>query len=198
MASAGRAPLFADARTATAAATTAAALVALVTSDLASRRRPGDRVADAGTGLLVAGAIAVAVATGAASLAGPARRPLPRHRAGFWTGVATTWAGIGLNRWGRRTLGTTYRPVVTVVEDQDVVDVGPYRFVRHPMYAGSTLLCLGVGAALGTVPAAAAWALPPLALLRRIAVEEAVLAQALGARYDAFTRGRARLVPGMW
>lgn len=194
----GRAPLFADAATAAASAVTVAALAGLVASDLAARPRAGDRVQDAGTGPLVASAIGVAVATAASSLLRPGRRPLPRRPVTFPAGVALTWAGLALNRWGRRALAATYRPVVTVVAGHEVVAHGPYRVVRHPMYAGSTLLCAGVGVALGTVPTAAACALPPLALLRRIAVEEAVLAEALGERYDAYARSRARLVPGVW
>jgi protein-S-isoprenylcysteine O-methyltransferase Ste14 len=102
----------------------------------------------------------------------------------------------------RRALGARYRPVVTVLADHDVVDAGPYRVVRHPMYLGSTLLCLGLTTTLGAGtragPAALAWLLPPLALLRRIAVEERVLAEALGDRYATYAHGRARLVPGVW
>jgi protein-S-isoprenylcysteine O-methyltransferase len=177
---------------------TAAALVGLVASDLSTRRRPGDRVEDGRTGATVSVAIAVAVAVGAASLLRPGAAPLPRHPRTFGAGVALTWCGIALNRWGRRSLGPAYRPVVTVLADHEVVRRGPYRVVRHPMYAGTTLLCVGVGTALGTVPCLAAWTLPPLALVRRIRVEEAVLGAALGARYDDFARSRRRLVPGVW
>jgi protein-S-isoprenylcysteine O-methyltransferase Ste14 len=193
-----RPPAFADRRTASVAAATAAALVALEVADLAALGQPGDRVADGGTGALVAGAIAVAVGTTAASLLRPQRRPLPRNAWGFGAGVGCTWAGIGVNRLARRALGARYRPVVTVVADHDVVDGGPYRHVRHPMYLGSTLLCAGLAVALGTAPTASAWLLPPLALLRRIAVEERVLAEALGDRYRDYAEGRARLVPGVW
>lgn len=193
-----RAPLFVDPATAVASAVTCTALVGLVVSDLAARPRAGDRVGDRGTGTLVAAGIAVAVATTAASLAGPRRRPLPRRPFAFRSGLALAWAGIALNRWGRGALAGAYRPVVTVVADHEVVERGPYRLVRHPMYAGSTLVCLGIGVALGTAPVVAAWALPPLALLRRIVVEEAVLAEALGERWDAFAAPRARLVPGVW
>jgi protein-S-isoprenylcysteine O-methyltransferase Ste14 len=138
-------PPFADARTAAAAGVTAAALVGLVASDLSTRRRPGDRVEDGRTGATVSVAIAVAVAVGAASLLRPGAAPLPRHPRTFGAGVALTWCGIALNRWGRRSLGPAYRPVVTVLADHEVVRRGPYRVVRHPMYAGTTLLCVGVG-----------------------------------------------------
>jgi protein-S-isoprenylcysteine O-methyltransferase Ste14 len=193
-----RPPVFADRATAAVSAATAAGLVALVASDLLTRPAEGDRVADAGTGPAVACAIAASVACSAATLLGGGRRTLSRRQPSFRAGVSLTWAGMALNRWGRRTLGPAYRPVVTVLDDHEVVVRGPYRIVRHPMYAGTTVLCLGLGATVGSWPASLAWVLPPLALLRRIRVEEEVLSRSLGARYEAYAGGRARLVPGVW
>lgn len=189
---------FADPGTAAAFWLTALRLAALVLTDLRTGRHPGDEVRDGGTGGLVAAGIVTGVATGAVSLLRPGARPLPRGRWRFRAGVALAWVGVGVNRWARRALGTGYRPVVTVVPGQAVVATGPYRLVRHPMYVGSVLMSLGAGTALGTGPAALAWALPPVALLRRIQVEERVLAEVLGDRYEAYAAGRGRLVPGVW
>ncbi len=57
-----------------------------------------------------------------------------------------------------------------------------------------------LGAALAVDPpvASATWALPLVALVRRIGIEEEMLRGALGSDYEAFARGRARLVPGVW
>ena len=58
---------------------------------------------------------------------------------------------------------------------------------------------LGIGLALGTVPAftvAFVGTLP--AMIRRIQVEERVLHGALGERYTAYAEARSRLVPGLW
>jgi protein-S-isoprenylcysteine O-methyltransferase Ste14 len=88
--------------------------------------------------------------------------------------------------------------LVTIVEHHEVIDGGPYGVVRHPMYLGSMMICAGVGAALATWPSRIAWTLPPLALLRRISVEERVLRAALGERYKSYAAARARLIPGLW
>lgn len=194
----GARPIFGDRSSAAAALATLATLIAMEASDVATRPAAGDDVHDEGTARLFAVGMAVAVATGGASLLRRDGRTLPRSRAGFWGGLLVSWAGIGVNRWARSTLASNYRPVVTVVEDQEVVDHGPYTLVRHPMYLGTTMICLGVAAALSTGPTAAAWALPPLALVRRIAVEERTLTAGLGERYEAFAASRARLVPGLW
>jgi protein-S-isoprenylcysteine O-methyltransferase Ste14 len=112
--------------------------------------------------------------------------------------MGMTWAGIGLNRWARHSLARNYRALLTVVEDHEVVDHGPYRLVRHPMYLGSTMICAGVALTLGTWSGVAAWALPPAALVHRITVEERMLAAALGSRYERYASTRPRMVPAIW
>ena len=86
-----------------------------------------------------------------------------------------------------------------IQEGHRLVTSGPYRYVRHPGYAGSLLAALGIGVALGNLLSLAAMFLLPLvALLRRIAVEEAALEAALGERYREYARSTRRLVPGVW
>jgi protein-S-isoprenylcysteine O-methyltransferase Ste14 len=88
--------------------------------------------------------------------------------------------------------------VVELRESQTVVSTGPYRFVRHPMYAG---VLLGAGAmplALGSYVAAVS-ILPLVALLVvRIRAEERFLSGELPG-YAAYMRAtHKRLVPGVW
>jgi protein-S-isoprenylcysteine O-methyltransferase len=73
---------------------------------------------------------------------------------------------------------------------------GPYRFVRHPAYAGNLLAALGLGLALANwLSIAALVVLPLLGHLPRIRVEEAALEGALGEQYRAYEAETARLVP---
>jgi protein-S-isoprenylcysteine O-methyltransferase Ste14 len=142
--------------------------------------------------------MANALGTAGASLARPNRRLLPRNSASFWIGVGLTWAGIGLNRWARRSLSRNYRALLTIVEAHEVVDRGPYRVIRHPMYLGSTMICAGVASALGTWPSAASWALPPAVLVYRVSLEERMLAAELGSSYEEYASTRSRMFPGIW
>lgn len=181
------------------AAATAGATVALLAyleaSDSATATPEGDDVSDRSTFLMFVGAMATAITASSASLV--RHRPVPRHPMLWWLGLAFIWSGAGLNRLAKRELGANYRPKLTVVEDHQVVANGPYRYMRHPMYSGASLICLGVAMAVAS-PASIAWVLPVTALIHRITVEESMLRSSLGADYGDFTHRRSRLVPGIW
>ncbi len=172
-----------------------ALLAHLEISDGLATRRPDDVVDDRGTIERFGAGMSIAIAGSCISIV--VRRPLPRHVPAWWGGLALVWLGAGVNRAARRRLGPYYRSQVTVVHDHQVVTAGPYRWVRHPMYSGATLICVGLGITVSS-PESALWALPVLALVRRIQVEESVLRDALGEAYIDFSTDRARLVPGLW
>ena len=114
-------------------------------------------------------------------------------------GLAVAWAGIALRVWAVRTLGNSFQRVVTVERDQVVVTAGPYRYVRHPSYTGVLLTFAGLGIAQANLASiVVAVVLPLVGYLRRIRVEERALVDGLGARYESYAAGRARLVPHVW
>ena len=81
---------------------------------------------------------------------------------------------------------------------QTVVESGPYRYVRHPMYAGMVLFVIGTALMLGSLWGLAATVVLFGMLGLRIRGEEHVLKQDL-AGYDAYmTRTPWRIVPGLW
>jgi protein-S-isoprenylcysteine O-methyltransferase Ste14 len=87
---------------------------------------------------------------------------------------------------------------VRVEAGQQVVDVGPYAWVRHPMYSGSILGYLATPVALGSL-----WGLVPAALVCamiavRLLDEERYLAKNLPGYERYRRRVRRRLVPGVW
>ncbi len=79
-----------------------------------------------------------------------------------------------------------------------VIDSGPYRFVRHPGYAGSVLHMFGTGFALGSWVCVEIAAVLTLVLATRTALEDRTLRRELDG-YAAYAgRVRFRLVPGIW
>ena len=88
--------------------------------------------------------------------------------------------------------------IIEVDPGQTVVTTGPYAFVRHPMYAGGTLLLVATPLALGSY-----WASLPVApllavIVARLLHEERYLSANL-AGYSAYrAKVRYRLFPGVW
>jgi protein-S-isoprenylcysteine O-methyltransferase Ste14 len=107
--------------------------------------------------------------------------------------------GAALFVWARRALGDSYSGHVSVTEDQRLVQDGPYRFLRHPAYAGYLWISLGLAVGYSSLAglAAALFALLP-AVIYRIRVEEKLLAEHFGAQFDDYARKTKRLIPGVW
>jgi len=93
-----------------------------------------------------------------------------------------------------------FSTVVRIQTDREhvVCDSGPYRFVRHPGYAGSIAPLLGIVLALGSV-----WALIPAAValiitVIRTVLEDRTLQEELPGYRDYAQRVRFRLIPGIY
>jgi protein-S-isoprenylcysteine O-methyltransferase Ste14 len=88
--------------------------------------------------------------------------------------------------------------VIEVKAGQRVVATGPYRRVRHPMYAGALLLLLATPPALGSYVALPLVLALAAVLVARIRDEERLLAAELPG-YTAYCRDVPyRLVPYVW
>jgi protein-S-isoprenylcysteine O-methyltransferase Ste14 len=123
----------------------------------------------------------------------------PPFTLGAWAtaaGAAAFTVGIATRVWAIRSLGRYFTRRVQVSSDQPVIEDGPYRWVRHPSYTGFLLIGLGIGLSLraaGSVAViAAAWL---VATLYRVHVEEAALAETLGAPYREYMTRTKRFLP---
>ena len=79
-----------------------------------------------------------------------------------------------------------------------VCDTGPYRLVRHPGYAGSTLALLGMVLALGSIWSAVPAVVALVITLIRTTLEDRFLQESLSGYRDYAQRVRYRLVPGLF
>jgi protein-S-isoprenylcysteine O-methyltransferase len=165
------------------------------------RRRSGEgRVDDRGTRQILV--IAVIAGLGV-SYAVASRAPSLRFAANNWLtlslGAVIALGGVLLRAWAVRTLGGYFQLSVTIEPGQQLVRSGPYRWIRHPAYAGFLAAFTGIGLMFGSwVSAAVAFAAVFLGCLPRIRVEEEVLERAFGADYVEYERETARLVPHVW
>lgn len=117
----------------------------------------------------------------------------------FWVGIALMLAGLAFRWYAIRVLGKYFTRDVATRADQQVVERGPYRWIRHPSYSGSLLAVLGFGLATTNWLAlivAVGFALAGYAY--RVRVEEQALSRDLGDRYCNYMRRTRRFIPFVW
>ncbi len=114
----------------------------------------------------------------------------------FYPGLTIAILGAAILDWGMLTLGRFLAPYVRVVSGQYVLQRGPYRFVRHPMYAGGILVWIGLALAVQS------WVALLIVMIassvfygNRIRIEEKFLAAELGDEYVQYTKRVKRIIP---
>jgi len=94
-------------------------------------------------------------------------------------------------------LGQFYSHRVRIKEGHNIVDTGPYNFIRHPAYTGMIIGHLGFTLFFFNYWTLSIWALFHVpAVVYRIMVEEKALYQLEG--YPEYAESRKRLVPFLW
>jgi protein-S-isoprenylcysteine O-methyltransferase Ste14 len=58
-------------------------------------------------------------------------------------GVVIFYGGIALAVWARRTMGNSWGIPMTVKSGSKLITSGPYKLIRHPIYAAINLMLLG-------------------------------------------------------
>jgi protein-S-isoprenylcysteine O-methyltransferase Ste14 len=113
----------------------------------------------------------------------------------FVTGLVLMIGGLALRWYSIWVLGTSFTCNVATRPGQQVVQSGPYRWVRHPSYTGGLLTVLGVLVCGLNWASLAALILVAFGYANRIRVEERALAADLGSAYRDYMRRTRRLIP---
>jgi len=113
-----------------------------------------------------------------------------------WVAVGLSLATIPLIIWAYRALGKQWTaPKLLLRKEHTLVTSGPYRYVRHPMYAAGFTFIIALAMAtanwLVVLPMIAGTAL----LYAQIGKEEAMLIERFGDDYRAYMKRTARLLP---
>jgi len=117
----------------------------------------------------------------------------------FYPGVILFVAGSGFVAWCYRLLGTNLSPYPEVVPDHQVVERGPYRYVRHPGYGGAVVALAGLGLALQSWLALLVLIVVGIAALAlRIYLEEKLMSAELGEPYARYMARTKRFIPYFW
>lgn len=122
-------------------------------------------------------------------------RIIPRALAPWLAGFSLCLLGVALAIWSRKTLGRNWSSLVVLKQEHELVERGPYRLMRHPIYSAILLMCLGTAVAFGRL---ACWiGLPMLfwGFWLKLRQEERLLTRHFPADYPAYMRRVKALVP---
>jgi protein-S-isoprenylcysteine O-methyltransferase Ste14 len=103
-----------------------------------------------------------------------------------WTSI-TAGAAIGLIGEGLRVWAAGH-----LEKSREVTKSGPYRFTRHPLYVGSSIMAAGLAIAVDSWIVATLIAVHmAVTITAAIRTEEAFLRERFGDEYDAYAADRA-------
>jgi protein-S-isoprenylcysteine O-methyltransferase Ste14 len=103
--------------------------------------------------------------------------------------------GLAFTAWARLTLGRNWSARVTLKEDHELIQRGPYRLVRHPIYTGLFAMALGSVLLVGRVGAVVGYLLFIIGFFIKAGSEEALMLQQFPEQYAAYRRRTKRVVP---
>jgi protein-S-isoprenylcysteine O-methyltransferase len=112
-------------------------------------------------------------------------------------GVFLCAAGMAFLVWARQHLGRNWSQTVSIKEGQELVTSGPYRYVRHPMYTGGLIACLGSAIVCGGAFVFLLVILGSL-FLWRVSAEDKLMAQQFPTEYPDYKKRTKALIPFVW
>ncbi len=111
-------------------------------------------------------------------------------------GVVLLIAGISLLRLAHHHLGKSFHSLVVLKEDQVLVESGPYRFIRHPIYSAYFMNYIGGGLlASNWVLAVVPVVFFGLFIALRIDGEEKIMVEKFRDRYIHLMKHTGRFLP---
>jgi protein-S-isoprenylcysteine O-methyltransferase Ste14 len=115
-----------------------------------------------------------------------------------WPWLALEMAGGLLGVWAVVAMRLDrLRVTPTPRQGVELVEAGPYRWIRHPMYVAVLLVALALVLHAPSAGRWGAWIVLAVDLLVKLNYEERLLAKALPA-YAAYRQRTWRLVPGLY
>jgi protein-S-isoprenylcysteine O-methyltransferase Ste14 len=109
-------------------------------------------------------------------------------------GIAVLMLGLAAAVWARVYLGRNWGMPMSEKVSPELVTTGPYRYVRHPVYAGIIVAMIGTAVAVGIQWLLAA-ALFGAYFVYSASVEERSLNRLFPATYPAYRRSTKMLIP---
>ena len=120
-----------------------------------------------------------------------------------WT-MATLALAIGVfSAWfvnaAARRLGKQWSLAARIVEGHDLIQDGPYRFVRNPIYTGMFGMLVATELTVSPwLPLLCASAIFLVGTYIRVRIEERLLREAFGPKFEDYMNRVPAVIPGLW
>lgn len=130
----------------------------------------------------------------------PFSRFFPPSTATDVIGLLLCAAGLGWSIWARITLGSNWSGLVTLKQSHELIQDGPYRITRHPIYTGLITAFIGTFLAVMPTGVGAIYLVGITAAFTiKLRMEEKVLLEHFPEAYAAYkTKVKAALFPWVW
>lgn len=112
-------------------------------------------------------------------------------------GAGLTMAGVAFACWARYVLGRNWSSVVQVKQGHELIQRGPYRVVRHPIYTGLLLAFLGTAMAIGEWRGLIGVLIVAVSFWFKLRLEERWMRENFGASYEQYMQRTKALIPGL-
>lgn len=107
-----------------------------------------------------------------------------------------TIIGLLVTLWARRMLGANWSANVVFKERHELIEGGPYRFVRHPIYSGVLLMLFGTMLVWGRLVGVVGFVVVIAGLSVKASLEERLLTRHFPEAYAQYRRRvRAAVIP---
>jgi protein-S-isoprenylcysteine O-methyltransferase Ste14 len=120
---------------------------------------------------------------------------IPRLQIIAWAGVILCVAGLSFCIWARATLGRNWSGTITLKEGHELIERGPYRLVRHPIYTGLIAMFLGTVMVLGHAAGIAGLVLVFVSFWIKLREEERIMLRQFPNQYAAYQQRVKRIIP---
>lgn len=127
-----------------------------------------------------------------------AARIIPEYAVLMIFGCILVMGSLFFADWSRRILAANWSSAVQSVENQKLVQHGPYRFIRHPIYTGVTVAFLGTFFVQGTLASLVALLCIAIKYALKIRKEEQFLHTLFGTQYTTYKNDTWAMLPFLY
>jgi protein-S-isoprenylcysteine O-methyltransferase Ste14 len=120
---------------------------------------------------------------------------IPANDVSGITGVVVCISGVAFAIWARTALGDNWSGEVTLKKEHELIQSGPYKIVRHPIYTGFEIGLLGVAITIGQMKGLVGLSILFVNHYFKTRMEEEIMYRQFPLQYPEYAKRVKRLIP---